>query len=402
MIKLSIVIPVYNVAKYLHKGLDSIVNQTYKNLDIVCVNDGSTDDSFKILQEYATNDSRINIIHQENCGTVIARQTAVKATVGDWCIFFDPDDWLDPDTCEKIVDFILCKEDADIIQYSFAVENCDDENQKTGVQDWLTGFRDEVSGSEALLQECFINRNIAWNLIGKCYKMPNVKKAFANQEALSFSYGTDIYATFFLLCLSTKYYRASNDATYHYRWGNGISTKKSLSIETFQKSMNLWDGCKHIKWYGENNHPESVVKSTTIPNAIESIMLDAIMNIALERIDTSIPCEQWVSIVESRTGKNVLNVLQEKYINLRKEKEKISSEYKEWIHSLQIQIDDANKAYIKQEEIISQFQQSKKLLKEKINYIEEKNRRYRRRVNRLICLSVLELIILTIILFLCK
>ncbi|MGL6057799.1 MAG: glycosyltransferase family 2 protein, partial [Culicoidibacterales bacterium] len=82
----SVVVPVYNVAQYLPKCLDSIVNQTYKNLEIILVNDGSTDNSLEIIHEYAKKDSRIMVIDQENGGLSDARNTGVKQINGEYIV----------------------------------------------------------------------------------------------------------------------------------------------------------------------------------------------------------------------------------------------------------------------------------------------------------------------------
>lgn len=93
--KISVIIPVYNVEKYLKRCLDSVVNQTYKNLEIILVDDGSRDNSLKILQEYAFKDSRINILHQENKGAANARNYGLNISGGDYVIFLDSDDFFE-------------------------------------------------------------------------------------------------------------------------------------------------------------------------------------------------------------------------------------------------------------------------------------------------------------------
>ena len=85
----SVIIPVYNVEKYLTKCLDSVVNQTYTNLEIICVNDGSPDNSAKILEAFAKKDSRIKIINQENKGLSGARNTGIESATGDYIVFLD-------------------------------------------------------------------------------------------------------------------------------------------------------------------------------------------------------------------------------------------------------------------------------------------------------------------------
>ena len=80
---ISVIVPVYNIEKYLSACLNSIIRQTYQNLEIICINDGSTDSSAEILQEYAKKDRRIKIISQENAGLSAARNAGIKAATGD-------------------------------------------------------------------------------------------------------------------------------------------------------------------------------------------------------------------------------------------------------------------------------------------------------------------------------
>lgn len=104
MIKVSIVVPVYNVEKYLEKCLDSLINQTLKDIEIICVNDGSTDNSGKILDEYAQKDNRIVVINKENGGVSSARNLGLSAVRGEYIGFCDPDDWVDLDYYERLYD----------------------------------------------------------------------------------------------------------------------------------------------------------------------------------------------------------------------------------------------------------------------------------------------------------
>lgn len=100
-VKVSIIIPVYNVQKYLSQCLDSVTNQTLKEIQIICVNDGSTDASSDILEEYTQKDDRILVINQENFGPAVARKTGLKHSNGEYIEFVDADDWLELDALEK-------------------------------------------------------------------------------------------------------------------------------------------------------------------------------------------------------------------------------------------------------------------------------------------------------------
>ena len=89
---ISVIVPVYNVEKYLYTCLDSILNQTYSNIEIICVNDGSTDKSRKILEEYRKKDSRIRIVDKENGGLSSARNAGMRVAKGEFYSFIDSDD----------------------------------------------------------------------------------------------------------------------------------------------------------------------------------------------------------------------------------------------------------------------------------------------------------------------
>lgn len=115
----SIIIPVYNVENYLRQCLDSVINQTYTQLEIICVNDGSPDNSSEILEAYAKKDRRVKIINQENQGLSGARNTGIEAATGDYIIFLDSDDWMD----EETVAAALAKaEDADTVMWGYVRE----------------------------------------------------------------------------------------------------------------------------------------------------------------------------------------------------------------------------------------------------------------------------------------
>ena len=100
---ISVIVPIYNVAPWLPRCLDSIIGQTYKNLEILLINDGSTDNSLEICQTYAAKDPRIKVIHQENQGVSAARNAGLDNAQGDFIMFVDSDDWLTLDACEKLL-----------------------------------------------------------------------------------------------------------------------------------------------------------------------------------------------------------------------------------------------------------------------------------------------------------
>ena len=114
--KVSVILPIYNVGKYLTQSLDSLLNQTLKEIEIICVNDGSTDNCYEILEEYKKKDSRIKVIHTKNQGTGAARNEGLKIATGECIGFVDPDDWAKPNMFERLYNLIQEK-DSDIVMF---------------------------------------------------------------------------------------------------------------------------------------------------------------------------------------------------------------------------------------------------------------------------------------------
>ena len=106
--KISVIIPVYNVEKYLKRCLDSVINQTYKNLEIILIDDGSTDNSGKICDEYAEKDKRIIVVHKENNGVSEARNNGLDICTGGYIGFIDSDDWVAKNYFEILLEKIRC------------------------------------------------------------------------------------------------------------------------------------------------------------------------------------------------------------------------------------------------------------------------------------------------------
>lgn len=126
--KISIIVPVYNTDKYLKKCLDSLINQTYNNLEIICIDDGSLDQSPEILDAYARQDKRIKVIHQQNGGAAKARNTGLDAATGAWITFTDSDDWMEPDLYEKLLSFGH-EYPADILSFGYYIDYSDKETE---------------------------------------------------------------------------------------------------------------------------------------------------------------------------------------------------------------------------------------------------------------------------------
>lgn len=110
---ISIIVPIYNVEKYLNKCIESIVNQTYENIEIILIDDGSNDNSGIICDEYAKKDNRIIVVHKENGGVSSARNKGLKIAKGEWISFVDADDWIEQIFCQTLLNKVT-QEQADI------------------------------------------------------------------------------------------------------------------------------------------------------------------------------------------------------------------------------------------------------------------------------------------------
>ena len=117
---ISVIVPVYNVEQYLKKCVDSIVNQTYKNLEIILVDDGATDSSGEICDELEKLDNRIKVYHKENGGLSDARNYGVERATGSYVGFVDSDDYIDAEMYEKLYDAIT-KEAADVAECNLKI-----------------------------------------------------------------------------------------------------------------------------------------------------------------------------------------------------------------------------------------------------------------------------------------
>ena len=115
---ISIIIPVYNTEKYLRRCMDSILNSAYKDFEILLINDGSTDSSPAICEEYSRQDSRIKVIHQKNQGVSVARNTGLDYCQGEWIVFVDSDDFISKDFLSLIAKEV--HQDKDLLLFDFS------------------------------------------------------------------------------------------------------------------------------------------------------------------------------------------------------------------------------------------------------------------------------------------
>ena len=129
-VKISIVVPIYNVEDYVKSCIESIIGQTYRNLEIILVDDGSTDCCPEICDDYAKKDSRVHVIHKRNGGLVSARKAGLAAATGDYVLAVDVDDWIEKDRVEVLVRDGILLTHADMIYLSGYTLDFEEEKKK--------------------------------------------------------------------------------------------------------------------------------------------------------------------------------------------------------------------------------------------------------------------------------
>ncbi len=222
----SILLPVYNVAEYLPKCIESILSQTYYNLQIVLIDDGSQDDSWSICQKYAKQDKRIEIYHQKNQGVATVRNKLLSYAKGEYTLFVDSDDWIEPKMVETLLNLAKCHK-ADITICNNVINDNRFNAESNSIKIW--------SQEQAIfyfLQHIIIRGSL-------CNKM--IRTVLIQNEKFDqdISYGEDALMCWILL-QKVKKVIFTNQPLYHYRMND-----KSLSHEVFgEKKMtayNVWE-----------------------------------------------------------------------------------------------------------------------------------------------------------------
>lgn len=224
---ISVIVAVYNVEKYLRQCLDSIICQTYRDLEIICVNDGSTDASLEILEEYAARDDRIQIFTKENegLGGASARNFGLDKAMGEYVSILDSDDFFEPDMLDKA--FHKAQEtNADIVVfggYEYDDKSRTDRRVESILKDSVIPKKDFFSYRDCLGHIFQLSQGMAWN---KLYK-----RSFLNAFGLKFQkikYTDDAYFTFSHMVLAERI-AIVRDALVHYRVNSGTNQTSGIS-----------------------------------------------------------------------------------------------------------------------------------------------------------------------------
>ena len=288
---ISIIVPIYNAEKYLVRCLDSLINQTYKNIEILCINDGSTDNSLNILNEYATKDKRIIVINQTNSGPATARNNGLDNANGTFLMFCDSDDYYEPNMCERMLDAIL--------SHNVALVMCDCKYIKEEYFTTTRTQKDIKYHNLKLIGFHSINKNnydiinvILWNKI--------FKTSLVEKYHISFPDGYEHDDASFILkylAISSSYY-GLNEKLYNYN----ISNPNSLMENLYRKNnQNHFDFL-----YAYNDATLFMLKTPNIRKEIIEKYKNKYINMI----------KYWGSFLDNSNKIQMFSILQKQLLNI--------------------------------------------------------------------------------------
>ncbi|MEI0495510.1 glycosyltransferase [Brachyspira intermedia] len=256
---ISIILPVYNAEKYIEKCLKSLITQTYNNIEILCINDGSKDNSYNILKKYAEKDNRIKVFTQENSGPAKTRNVGLDNASGDYIMFCDADDYYQQNMCELMLKTII-ENDVDIVMCGINIIYCLSNNIR---EEEVEYFKLKLKGKHDILNNEILSINIMlWNKI--------LKRSIINNNNIHFLDGFEHDDANFILkyLINCKNYYGLDLKLYNYQ----IINPNSVMMNFYYKNMNN----KLDFIYSYNNLIDYVVKNNFSKNIRDSIIISSV------------------------------------------------------------------------------------------------------------------------------
>lgn len=256
----SIIVPIFNVEKYLEKCLDTLIGQTYENIEIILIDDGSTDKSAEICDKYALKDKRVRVIHKINGGVSAARNDALQQANGQLIMFVDSDDWINSETCGTAVS-TMQESGADVVMWTYISENNGNQSPKiifgsdtifegTNVKEKLHRRLFGLTGEELANPELADSLCPVW---GKLYKKELILDnniSFVDLSEIG-TYEDGLFNIEVFSQVEKAVYL--NKCFYHYRKENSSSVTSGYRKDLFEKWQHLFDLMQ--EYIAENNLP---------------------------------------------------------------------------------------------------------------------------------------------------
>lgn len=242
---ISVVIPVYKVETFLHRCVDSVLNQTYSNLDIILVDDGSPDNSPQICDEYANIEKRVRVIHKRNGGLASARNVGMDLARGEYLFFLDSDDWLEEDGLQSLYN-VACEYDVDFVRYraiktGWPGMETDVPCKVEQIRELTEGFYDRERILNEIYPRLLATSQLSMGAIvgawGSLYRT-----SFLNNNNLRFyeevKFSEDLIFSANVVRQAKAFYFVDTPGVYHYFY-NPNSISKSFRAER-------WESCKGL------------------------------------------------------------------------------------------------------------------------------------------------------------
>lgn len=228
---ISVVVPIYNVEKYLERCVDSIINQTYKNIEILLINDGSKDSSYEICKNAQNKDKRITTFSKENGGLSDARNYGLERAVGEYICFIDSDDYINPKMIEKLYEQIEEKNsDIAIVHYNIVNDGEVNNQEITDLKENTYEYNSESAIRQLFNEDSF--RDFAWNKLYKKTLFENIRYPFGKLME-------DLGTTYLLFDNSEKISYSKLPLYYYVQREGSILNKKNLKLEIDKTELGI-------------------------------------------------------------------------------------------------------------------------------------------------------------------
>lgn len=262
----SIIVPVYNVEKFLHKCLQSILKQSYHNTEIILVDDGSTDLSGKICDEYALLDNRIHVVHKTNGGLSSARNIGLDIAKGDYLYFVDSDDWIEQNTIEENLK-ILWANNADMVIFGIIREFSDGSQKKSNFKNNIISTEDIINASAKMDIEPSVWCRLTKKEIFDCVKFPIGLRM------------EDIYIMGKVLSKCEKIVLNSK-CYYHYNLmnTNSITSNKQIVFDSYCLSIAYYEMLSHLINLNIKKDSKKYLCENCIKYGIKALDINLLLN----------------------------------------------------------------------------------------------------------------------------
>lgn len=271
--KISVIVPIYSVEKYLSKCIDSIINQTYTNLEIILVDDGSPDNCSIICDDYSLMDIRIKVIHKKNGGLSDARNAGLNVATGDYISFLDSDDYIHKEFYETLINLII-QYDADVAQCEFLKVYEDSKSNPNGCDfdtDEKISVLDNREALNNLFNEYYVNTVVVWN---KLYK----RELFKSIRYPKGKIHEDEYTTYKVLFVTNKVVTTSKQLYYYLQRENSIMGK-GFNIKSLDK-IDAYYG--QVLFYNDKKLFELEVKAKS---RLEGVIRESMIGVLNSTLD---------------------------------------------------------------------------------------------------------------------